>query len=176
MDQSNRSSVACVIGKVTDPGNVKLAEVEQFLYEDAALLDGWRYDEWVKLFTDDATYEVPAIDRPTGDPAKALAIVRDNYFRIRARARQLHEGRVLGESPRSRTRRMVSNVRIDQTGDTVAVQANFAIYRLRGDLQELYVGEYDHRLVVKDGVLKMRTRRSILDNELRPHGKLTIIL
>ena len=34
------------------------AEVEDFLYHEAALLDEWRLDEWLALLTDDA-----------GDPA-----------------------------------------------------------------------------------------------------------
>jgi p-cumate 2,3-dioxygenase beta subunit len=34
------------------------AEVEEFLYEEAALLDAWHLREWLGLLTDDATYEV----------------------------------------------------------------------------------------------------------------------
>ena len=33
--------------------------VEQFLYHEARLLDEQRLEEWLELFTDDATYWVP---------------------------------------------------------------------------------------------------------------------
>ena len=32
---------------------------EQFLYHEARLLDEQRYEEWLELFSDDATYWVP---------------------------------------------------------------------------------------------------------------------
>src|SRR5207253_10818569 len=44
------------------------AEVEDFLYHEAALLDAWKLDEWLALLTDDATYRVPSNDRPESDP------------------------------------------------------------------------------------------------------------
>ncbi|WP_432842319.1 aromatic-ring-hydroxylating dioxygenase subunit beta [Dactylosporangium sp. CA-092794] len=34
-------------------------EVEQFYYHEAGLLDSHRYDEWVRLFTDDTHYFMP---------------------------------------------------------------------------------------------------------------------
>ncbi len=40
------------------------AEVENFLYEEAELLDEWRLDEWVELFTEDGINQVPALDDP----------------------------------------------------------------------------------------------------------------
>ena len=43
-------------------------EVEDFLYHEAALLDGWQLDDWTELFTDDAEHIVPATDDPTGTP------------------------------------------------------------------------------------------------------------
>ena len=43
---------------------VTRAEVEDFLYHEAALLDDWRLDEWLGLLTDDAAYYVPPNDKP----------------------------------------------------------------------------------------------------------------
>jgi p-cumate 2,3-dioxygenase subunit beta len=158
---------------------VTQAEVERFLYTDAALLDAWKYDEWLQLLAEDVTYEVPAMDRPVGDPGQIMWIIKDNAFRIRARVRQLSEGRVLSESPHSRTRRLITNVRIleqDKQSGLIQIAANFAIYRMRDEKTDLFLGMYEHTLLHRDGVLKIQKRRSVLDNELRPHGKLTIIL
>ena len=46
---------------------VTRAEVEDFLYHEAALLDEWKLDEWQALLTDDAAYYVPPNDQLEGD-------------------------------------------------------------------------------------------------------------
>lgn len=35
-------------------------EVEAFLYHESELLDEWRLEEWLDLFTEDCRYDVPA--------------------------------------------------------------------------------------------------------------------
>ena len=65
----------------------------------------------------------------------------------------------------------------DIDGDTIRVTANFAVYRMRLELVDTYIGRYEYTLVLRDGALKIRQRRAILDLEaLRPHGKVSIIL
>ena len=82
------------------------------------------------------------------------------------------------ENPPSRTRRLVTNVRIlREDSDGVEATANFAVHRFRGNVAEAYVGRYVYGLVRRDGGWKIRRRVAILDLEtLRPHGKLSIIL
>ena len=38
---------------------VRQYEVERFYYDEAALLDAHRYEEWIALFSDDAHYFMP---------------------------------------------------------------------------------------------------------------------
>jgi p-cumate 2,3-dioxygenase subunit beta len=152
--------------------------IEDFLYEEAALLDEWRLDEWLELLTEDATYEVPSTDTPDGDPKTTLSIIADDIARIRSRVKQLLGKSAWAENPPSRTRRLISNVRIRGVeGESIAVTANFAVYRLRFEHVDTYVGRYEYTLVQRDGRLKIRARKAILDLEaLRPHGKVSIIL
>jgi p-cumate 2,3-dioxygenase beta subunit len=154
------------------------AMVEDFLYEEAALLDEWRLREWLELFTEDATYEVPATDTPDGDPRTTLALIADDMTRLRSRVEQLLGKSAWAENPRSRTRRLVSNVRLRQVeGDSIRATANFAVYRMRYEQMDTYVGRYEYVLVQRDGELKIRARKAILDLEaLRPHGKVSIIV
>jgi p-cumate 2,3-dioxygenase beta subunit len=152
--------------------------IEDFLYAEAALLDEWRLHEWLELLTEDATYEVPATDTPDGDAKTTLFIIADSAERIRSRVHQLMGKFAWAENPPSRTRRLISNVRIrDIDGNTIRVTANFAVYRIRLELVDTYIGRYEYTLVLRDGGLKIRQRRAILDLEaLRPHGKVSIIL
>jgi p-cumate 2,3-dioxygenase beta subunit len=159
--------------------DASVSDVEHFYHAEAALLDAWRLEDWLDLLTEDARYHVPATDAPNGDPRTSLALVDDDIGRIRSRVKQLHMGLVVGEVPKSRTRRMVTNVRITDVPDDsrLAAQANFVIYRFRRDIQDIYVGHYEYEFIVVGGALKLRRRKAVLDNEeLRPHSKLTIIL
>ena len=153
-------------------------QIEDFLYEEAALLDAWRLEEWLQLMTDDAAYYVPSTDAPEGDPRSTLFIVSDDIVRLRSRVKQLLGRFAHAEHPHSRTRRLISNVRIRSVeGATIRVTANFAVYRTRMEQFDTYVGRYEHVLIYEDGALKIRERRAILDlDALRPHGKVSIIL
>ena len=153
-------------------------EVEDLLYKEAALLDEWRLEEWLELLSDDAVYEIPPTDVPEGDARNTLFIIADDAIRIRSRVKQLLGKSAWAESPHSRTRRMISNVRVlGADGDRILVTANFAVHRMRYESVDTYIGRYDYKLVRVGNKLKIKERRAILDNEaLRPHGKISFIL
>ena len=152
--------------------------IEDFLYEEAALLDEWRLDAWLDLLTEDATYEVPATDTPDGDPKTTLSLIADDITRIRSRVHQLLGKSAWAETPHSRTRRLISNVRMREvTEENIYVTANFVVYRMRFEQIDTYVGRYEYTLVQRGGTLKIRERKAVLDLEaLRPQGKVSIIL
>ena len=153
-------------------------QVEDFLFEEAALLDEWRLDEWFGLFTQECGYYVPSTDIPDGDHRTSLFLIADDRDRLKSRVRQLTGRFAHAERPRSRTRRHISNVRIrEASGDTLRVTCNFIVHRIRLEVTEAYVGRYEHNLTHQDGTLKIRERRAVLDlDALRPHGKISILL
>ncbi|MBV8630042.1 MAG: aromatic-ring-hydroxylating dioxygenase subunit beta [Silvibacterium sp.] len=154
------------------------AEVEDFLYAEMAYLDEWKLDDWFKLFTEDCTYVVPTTDRPDGDPARDMVFIDDNHLRLEGRVRKLKSQMAHREVPRSRTRHVVTNVRIvDVTDGDAVVEACFVIYRFKGANKEPYVGQYRYRLTRQDGNIMIRHRRATLDLEtLRDQGAVSIIL
>lgn len=162
-----------------DPASVTRHDVEDFLYQEAALLDAWKLDEWLTLLTDDACYRVPANDSPDADPADTLFLIADDIRRIRARVTRLKDKNAHAEFPRSRTRRLITNVRIvERTGDDLRVEANFVVYRFRREqgIRE-YVGSYRYRLRCSDGALRIAYREAVLDPlELGALGSVSMIL
>ena len=155
------------------------AEGEDFLFHEAALLDEWRLDEWLALLTDDARYEVPSNDRPDADPAKTLFLIADDIRRIRARVARLKDRNAHAEQPRSRTRRMISNVRLaGRNGREIKVEANFVVYRFRREEQiREYVGHYRYVLKAEKSGLKIAKREAVLDPmELGALGSVSFIL
>ena len=151
------------------------AEVEDFLFHEAALLDEWRLDEWLALLTDDARYRVPSNDAPSGDPADTLFLIADDIDRLRGRVARLKDPHAHAEFPHSRTRRLITNVRVS---DTLSVEANFVVHRFRRGGQEgAFVGRYRYQLRRVDGQLRIALREAILDaEELGRLGAVTFIL
>ena len=154
------------------------AEVEDFLFHEADLLDRWSLDAWAMLFTDDGEYLIPPTDLPDGDPARDLFLVYDDRHRLGERAKRLGKKSAHAEFPHSRTRHMISNVRLKPNGDMLRVTCNFVVYRSKQGVNDVYPGhsEYDLTLAA-DGGLRIRRKRAVLDvDTLRPQGKVSIIL
>src|SRR5206468_8127234 len=153
-------------------------EIEDFLYQEAALLDEWRLSEWHALFSEDATYRVPSTDVPDAEPDNTLFLIDDDAARLRSRVEQLLGKSTWSENPHSRTRRLLANVRIRRTeGARAWVTVNFAVYRMRTNRVATYVGRYEYVLERRREGLRIQERRAILDLEsLRDVGKISFIL
>ncbi|HWH39811.1 MAG TPA: aromatic-ring-hydroxylating dioxygenase subunit beta [Usitatibacter sp.] len=150
-------------------------EAEDFLYHEAALLDAWKLDEWLELLTGDAHYLVPSNDAPEGDPQATLYTIADDMARIRGRVKRLKSPQAHAEFPHSRTRRMITNVRV--VGE-LEVEANFAVHRFRRNGQvSQFVGRYRYTLRRVEGALRIARREAILDaQELGSLGAVSFIL
>ena len=125
----------------TDKLNAMLRQydVERFYYDEAALLDAHRYDDWLALFSDDTHYFMPIrrtkSRRELGDeftkPGE-MAFFDEIKPLLAGRVTKLTTGRSWSEDPPSRTRRLITNVRIvEDDGNELAVEANFHVYRTR---------------------------------------------
>ena len=164
-----------------EQATVARTEVEDFLYYEAALLDEWRLEEWLDLFTDDAVYEIPATDLPghvESDASRTYALVYDRKTLLEQRVIRLKKPTAHAEFPHSRTRRLLANIRIlGAAGDEVIATANFIVFRGRNGRDVFYVGRYEYVLRRSPDGLKIRHRKAVLDQEtLDPHGKISIIL
>lgn len=154
------------------------AVVEAFLTHEADLLDNWRLEEWFGLFAADAVYIVPSTDLRDGDPGHDLVLVHDDYFLIAERVKSLLRRSAHAEFPRSRTRRLITNIDVREAGQELFdVRANFLVFRIRARRTDTYVGSYRHRLLrLESGEFRFTERRSVLDHESLDQGKLSIIL
>ena len=154
-------------------------EVEELLFLEAELLDDWRLQDWLKLFTADASYYVPATDVPANaSPDTSLFYVADDRFRLEQRVERLLKRTAHAEFPRSKTRHLVSNVRIrSRQDDELEVGAAVITHRTKMGLTETSIGSYRYRVAVTADGLKIREKRCILDMDgLKPNGRISIIL
>jgi p-cumate 2,3-dioxygenase subunit beta len=168
---------------------VSRADVEDFLFAEARLLDEWRLDEWLELFEPAGRFEVPTTDWEGWDSATAGFFVCDDHDLLAARVKRLKNRKAHAENPRSRTHRMISNViLLEQAADTVSVTANFVINRYRDGGTNTYVGRYQHVLALPTAAdpagqgsrregMRFRLRRAVLVAEaMAPGARLSFIL
>ena len=141
-----------------------LDEVTQWVYREARLQDEHRYDEWEALWTDDGIYWVPA-NGEGGDPEQEMSIIYDNRSRIALRIRQFHTGKRYSQTPKSRLRRVVSNIEIlSDDGGELTVGSNALIFEshVRGDT--LWAARNEYRLRREGTGLKMAFKKVVLVN------------
>jgi p-cumate 2,3-dioxygenase beta subunit len=157
------------------------SDVEDFLFLEAELLDDWRLPEWAELYTDDARYDVTSLD--SEDPLNAscqdtLFVLADDKERLTSRAKRLMKKTAHAEYPHSKTRHLVSNVRVGQiTNGELTARANFVVYRTKDDRTTQYMGQAHYVLVPSEGRIRIKHKRCVLDlNSLADQGRLTIIL
>jgi p-cumate 2,3-dioxygenase beta subunit len=177
--QDVRSAVERPSGADREKTTVSRAEVEDLLYREADLLDTWQLNAWLTLLTDDASYYIPPNDKPDADHRFTLFTIADDIVRLRERIIRLNDPNCHAEYPPSRTRRLITNVRITGVdGDIISIAANFIVYRYRrNEPARVFVGFYRHKLRRVGGALKIHERRAVLDaEELGSLGSVSFIL
>ncbi|NIJ09253.1 biphenyl 2,3-dioxygenase beta subunit [Sphingomonas vulcanisoli] len=146
--------------------------VEQFYYNEAAMLDSRNYAEWFKLFAEDIHYWMPVRRTMTSNElAKeftqpgSIAFFDDDYTALGARVRKLETGYAWAEDPPSRQRHIVTNVRVVRDDDDeLEVESNFHLYRTRLNSEEdNWLGMRRDVLRKVDGSYKIANRKIFLD-------------
>ncbi len=158
-------------------------EVEQFLYEEARLLEQNRLQDWLDLFSDDVRYTMPVRHaRQPGSSTQPSAPTPFNLFdddksSLRLRVLKLETGLAPSESPATITQRLISNVTVDQQDDgALLVSSAFMIHMERlGRHTSMFIGARQDRLIRLGGNLKIQSRDILLAQTILP-GTISIFL
>lgn len=150
------------------------AEIAEFLYREARLLDEHRLDEWLALFTDDAEYVVPLREQLQGDTAPAgHPMIKDDKLMLMTRVKKDQTGMSHVEIPRSMTTHLISNVLVDDGAKPgeFTVFSNFVVRQARKLRDEAWwVGRRTDVLRRVDGGWKIARREVLLDATVLPRG------
>ncbi len=147
-------------------------EAEQFLFHESALLDEKKLDEWFELLTDDIHYWMPIRRTTTAKEVDreftregGMAFFDDDKNTLGLRIQRLSAGRAWAEDPPSRTRRMVTNVRIlNIDGNEILTTCNFQLYRTRLNSEEdSWIGRREDLLRRVNGELNLARRHIFLE-------------
>ena len=161
--------------------------VQEFLVHEAELLDRRRFRAWLDLLADDLTYKAPVRQtvyppprRPDAPPEQgALGDIEAefddlahgmHYFdetkeSLTVRVAKLETNTAWAEVPPSRTRRLVTNVRVQQDdGGELDVASYFYVYKSRLEATEdVYIGERRDRLRRHGDSFQLASRVIYLD-------------
>ncbi len=121
-------------------------KVEDFLYHEARLLDTQRYEEWLELFTEDATYWVP-LEHNQADPFETSSLVHDDRTLLELRVKQARHPRAHARLPLARTVHQVSNVLIlEETARVTRVSSTLQLVEWRQEKQRVWGALVEHEL------------------------------
>jgi 3-phenylpropionate/cinnamic acid dioxygenase small subunit len=164
--------------------------IEEFLFHEAKLIDEHRYDEWLALWTEDCLYWVPC-NSDDADPARQAMIIYDNRARLDERVYRLTSGAAWAQQPRSRTRRLISNVEVRETHSDdpssahsspkssfagYAVESNCLIVELRRSRQDLFAARILHTMRPAGDSFRIALKKVLLLNNDEAIDNLTFLV
>lgn len=143
-----------------------------FLSREAELLDDWKFRDWLELLTDDIVYKVPVVSTKEDVQAEfsdEAYFFDEDFNSLRTRVKRLESDFVWSEVPRSHTRRIVSNVRVqEENGNEVVVKNNCLFNFVRDHKEVTFTYERHDTLRQEDGRLRLAERRAYLDSSNLP--------
>lgn len=140
------------------------AETEALLHREAWLLDHGQLDEWLALFTDDATYWIP-LEAGQKDPFTRASIVFDDRRLLEIRVRQFGHARAHARVPPPRTVHQVGNVTVlEDDGRELRVASALVMVEYRQERQRTWGALVEHRLRRGPEGLRIAAKRVDLVN------------
>lgn len=143
------------------------------LYAEGLALDERRWEDWLALYAEDATYWVPSWkseSETTSDPDSELSLI---YYESRDgledRIWRLKSGLSVASNPLRRTAHMISNIQVVESGEGEArVKATGVVhvYDPKRKTATAFFGLYDYRLRTVDGEWRIggKTVKLLNDN------------
>jgi p-cumate 2,3-dioxygenase subunit beta len=160
------------------PGKVTIDEAQQLVALETELLDAWRLDDWLKLYTDDLIYLVPTPGMPDASPETSLFLINDDRFRMENRVKRLKKRTAHSEYPHSITVHMITNLRVaEHSAEGTHVHGAFQASRFKDGIMDIFLGCVRYVMAKRGDAVLIRSKRCDLAMDaLVPQGRLTIIL
>ncbi len=156
---------------------VDLKSVEDFLYQEAAVLDRPDLDAWLALYTPDGSYWLPAMeDQP--DPLNHVSHMYEDRVMMEIRRRNFVHPRASSKDSAVRCSHLIGNVRHQGSTDKgdLIITSNFQVVMWYRDEQRLFAGTYEHHLQPQGDSFLIRHKKVMLINPDAPQKTMIIYL
>jgi len=166
------------------------ADLEDFYYHEADLLDGRRFRDWLDLLADDITYFMPIrrnvkfgqhAARENTTLGEGISWFDEDKWTLTKRVEQILTGVHYAEEPLSRISHMISNVQIRSVRPDVGspheldVTSRFLVYQNRVEYETYtLVGRRNDTVRITDGGWKIAKREIILEQNILLAKNLTM--
>jgi len=162
-------------------------KIEEFYYLEAELLDERKLREWFALLADDIRYWMPIRHNLLARPenvSEELSKPGEGYYfdddknALKIRVERAYSKIAWAEVPPSRTRHLITNVRIKKDdGNEIASNSNFLVYRTRMESdKDLFVGERQDILRRVGASFEIARRTIILDQAVLDAKNISVFL
>ena len=158
------------------------ADVEDFYYHEADLLDERRFRDWLDLLTDDITYFMPIrrnvkfgqqAARENTRRGEGISWFDEDKWTLTKRVEQILTGVHYAEEPLSRITHMVSNVQIkgarphiDEARE-LEMSSRFLVYQNRVEYETyIFVGRRNDTLRLTEAGWKIARREILLEQNI----------
>ena len=157
------------------------SEIEDFLFQEAEMLDERKFEDWLDLLTDDIRYWMPMrrnvkfgeLDREFTRAGQDINWFDEGKETLERRVKQILTGVHWAEEPLSRICHFVTNVQIRDVAPSasdpteVSVKCRFLVYRNRVQTEtDFLIGKREDTLRKVNGAWKIAERKIILDQNV----------
>ncbi|MDF0599045.1 3-phenylpropionate/cinnamic acid dioxygenase subunit beta [Psychromarinibacter halotolerans] len=158
------------------------AEVEEFFYDEASMLDERRFDEWLDLMHDDIVYFMPMRrnvkfgmheERENTRIDEGISWFNEDKWTLQKRVEQILTGVHYAEEPLSRVAHLITNVQVRAAFPSVAeateieTSCRFHVYQNRVEHEHYsFVGRRYDTLKREEGGFRLLKRKIILDQNV----------
>ena len=150
---------------------------EDFIVEEAALLDAGRLDEWLALFAPDGRYWVPLLGVRQVDPFSHNSLAWEDRLLLQLRVDRLKDPRAHSQHPRSNCQHVLQRPMVVADAvngpqeaangagagsgqeTVVSLRTPFIYVEARGGEQLVLAGSYRHQLVQRSESWAIRLKR-----------------
>lgn len=155
----------------------------RFYYREAELLDRAEFPAWLALMHPTIDYRVPVRttrDNREGDGFSTKAFfMQEDHGSLALRVQRLGSPSNWAENPRTRTRRIVGNVRVGaQEGEILRVDSNLVVFCHRSDGAAPLMLTCERQDVLRrhEGCWTLAKRMALLDSTVLGHESLSVFL
>ena len=152
-----------------------LAQVTDFLLEEAACLDQRRWDDWLALYDEDCVFWVPAWDDDdvlTENPGTQLSLIYlEGKPRLEERVWRIRSGLSSSLLRMPRVTHLVTNVRLEGARDGCQlVSANFQTDAFKHDEKrvDFFFGTYRYALRRRAEGFGIVHKKVVINNDIIP--------
>lgn len=158
--------------------SVSNEQLVTFVYDEARLLDGRRYDDWLALFSEDGFYWMPLTPGQT-DPLLQVSLMYEDKLLLQVRVERLKGGRTFSQQPASRCHHLLQQPTVERRDDVAGqytVRTAFHYIETRQDTQTLYAGWSSYELIAVRGRLRIKLKRVDLVNSDAAFGNIQLFM